>query len=83
MTENNVVRLPSSQNYIHKVLRENFVGQNEFCRMIDFDSSYLSKLIGKKHEPTDRIIRKIALGLSTLDGQEWKIHAKHINMELR
>jgi len=73
-----IIYLPSPQHYILTVLEDECLSIREFALLIEYDHSYLSKLCRRQHCPTPRIIRKIALGLSALDGVCWKVHAENI-----
>ena len=55
---------------------------NAFCAMVGFCRRHLQKLNQGKNYPRPSTIKLLAMGLSRLDGNPWRDHAKEIKKSL-
>lgn len=69
-------------NYLHSILKQNWITKSEFAEILGIERSHCYKLTNGKRKSYMKTIKFLAEGLERIDGTPWQKHADNIYNEI-
>ena len=69
-------------NYIKRILERYCLSQLDFALVLGMDRTYLNKLLRGHIRPHPHTVKKLAVGLAEVTGDDWLHHADQIRGDL-